>query len=70
MTNEDIIEGKAKQVEGRIEDAYGDLTHEPEHDAHGKAKQAEGAAQEGLGHVKQAIADAVKSNEAQPAGRP
>jgi uncharacterized protein YjbJ (UPF0337 family) len=63
MTNKDVVEGKLKQVEGRIEDAYGDLTHDPKHDANGKAKQAEGKAQEGLGHVKEAIANAVKANE-------
>jgi uncharacterized protein YjbJ (UPF0337 family) len=64
MTNKDVVEGKLKQAEGRVEDAYGDLTHNHGHDINGKAKQAEGAAQEGLGHVKQAIADAVKRNEA------
>ena len=69
MTNEDIIKGKLKQAEGKVEDAYGDLTDNPEHDAKGKAKQAEGYAQEGLGHVKEAIADAVKRADNEPASR-
>jgi uncharacterized protein YjbJ (UPF0337 family) len=69
MINDDIVEGKIKETEGRVEDAYGDLTDNPEHDAKGKAKQVEGLTQQGVGHVKEAIEDAVKRNEHQPASR-
>jgi uncharacterized protein YjbJ (UPF0337 family) len=63
MTNEDILKGKVKQAEGRAEKAYGDLTDDPEHMAHGDVKRAEGSVQEGVGHIKEAIADAVKNSE-------
>jgi len=63
MTNKDVAEGLLKQAEGRIEDAYGDLTKDPKHDVKGKAKVAEGEAQEQVGHIKEAIADAVKRSE-------
>jgi uncharacterized protein YjbJ (UPF0337 family) len=63
MTNatDDIVEGKGKQVEGRIEGAVGNLTDNDETKAKGAAKQAEGNVQEGVGHVKAAIENAVKS---------
>ncbi len=69
MMNKDIVEGQLKQVEGRIEDAVGDLTDNPELDAKGKAKQAEGRVQEGVGHVKAAIENAVKNAEQKPSER-
>lgn len=57
MSDKDVIEGKMKQVEGKIEDAYGDLTNNPKHDAKGKAKQVEGKVQEGYGRVQNAVRD-------------
>jgi uncharacterized protein YjbJ (UPF0337 family) len=69
MINDDILEGKAKQVEGKVQDAYGDLTDNPKDDIQGKAKVAEGNAQEGKGHIKAAIENAVKNADREPAGR-
>ena len=60
MANEDIIEGKIKQAEGKAQDAAGDVTGSTEDDLAGKAKQVEGKAQELLGKAKEAIHDAVK----------
>ena len=60
MANEDIIEGKIKQAEGKAQDAAGDVTGSTEDDIAGKAKQVEGKAQELLGKAKEAIHDAVK----------
>jgi len=60
--DKDRIKGKMKQVEGKIEDAYGDLTNNPAHDIKGKAKQVEGKIQENWGKAKDAARkQAVKS---------
>ena len=42
MPDKDVIEGKLKQVEGKGQDAVGDLTNSPSDNLEGKAKQAEG----------------------------
>jgi len=60
MVNEDIIEGKIKQVEGKAQDAAADLTGNTSDDIAGKAKQVEGKAQEMLGEAKEHIHDATK----------
>ena len=57
MANEDIIEGKIKQAEGKAQDAVGDVTGNTNDDIAGKAKQVEGKAQELLGKAKEAIHD-------------
>ncbi len=51
MANRDIIAGKAKQVEGAVQDAKGDFTNDPADDMAGKAKKVEGKAQEGFGRL-------------------
>lgn len=58
--NRDTVAGKAKQVEGKLRDAKGDLTENPEDDLRGKAKQAEGKIQEGIGRIKEAAKEADK----------
>lgn len=60
MVNEDIVEGKLKQVEGKAQDAAGDLTGNVDDDIAGKAKQVEGKVQEGYGKAKEAVQDALK----------
>ncbi len=59
MTNQDVVKGKLKQAEGKVEDAYGQATDNPKHEAKGKLKQAEGSVQEGYGKAKEAVKDAV-----------
>lgn len=51
MSNRDIIEGKAKQIEGALKDARGDLTGDPADNLEGKAKKAEGQIQEEIGRL-------------------
>jgi uncharacterized protein YjbJ (UPF0337 family) len=51
MANRDIAAGKAKQVEGALRDAKGDLTGNPNDHIAGKAKKAEGKIQEGAGRL-------------------
>lgn len=48
---ENIVAGKAKQVEGAFRDAKGDLTGNANDHLEGKAKKAEGQVQEGLGRL-------------------
>ena len=50
----DIIKGKIKQVEGKLQNAKGDITGNSEDDIKGKIKQVEGKAQEMLGKAKDA----------------
>jgi len=59
MPDEDVIAGKVKQVEGRVQDAVGDVTDSPKDDLQGKAKQVEGKIQEGFGKAKDAVRDAL-----------
>jgi len=57
--NKDTIAGKAKQVEGKLRDAKGDLTQDPSDDLAGKTKVAEGKIQEGIGRAKHAVKKAL-----------
>lgn len=60
MANEDVIEGKIKQAEGKAQDAAADVTGNISDDVDGKAKQVEGKVQELFGKAKEAIHDATK----------
>jgi uncharacterized protein YjbJ (UPF0337 family) len=57
------MEGKMKQAEGKLQDAFGDLTGNPEQDAKGKAKQVEGKVQEGYGRLQNAVREAVDGDD-------
>lgn len=59
MSDKDVIEGKLKQAEGKVQDAWGDLTNNPEQDIKGKAKQVEGKVQEAYGRTDNAVKDAL-----------
>jgi uncharacterized protein YjbJ (UPF0337 family) len=59
MADENVIEGKLKQAEGKTQDALGDVTGNTDDDVAGKAKQVEGKVQEGYGHAKDALRDAL-----------
>lgn len=52
MVSKDVVKGKVKQAEGKLQDAYGDATDSTEDKIEGKVKQAEGKIQEGFGHAK------------------
>jgi uncharacterized protein YjbJ (UPF0337 family) len=53
--DKNIIKGKAKQVEGRVEDIGGNLTNDLGREAEGKAKQVAGKVQEEYGKAKDAL---------------
>ncbi len=56
MSIENRIEAAAKNIEGKIQEAVGELTGDEKQKLEGKAKQAEASAQ----HAKEDLKDAVK----------
>ncbi len=52
--NKDQVEGKLKDVGGRVERQVGEWTGDSEKQAHGAVKQAEGKVQNAWGDVKEA----------------
>jgi uncharacterized protein YjbJ (UPF0337 family) len=52
--NKDQIEGKLKNIGGKIQEEVGDLINSPEQEAKGLGKQAEGKVQEKVGDLKEA----------------
>jgi uncharacterized protein YjbJ (UPF0337 family) len=60
--NKDRVEGKVKDVTGRVERQAGEWMGDTEKQAHGAVKQAEGKVQNAWGKVK----DAAKKSEDKP----
>ncbi len=56
MAIEDRVQATAKNVEGKVQEAVGDLTGNPSDEAEGKAKQVDAQAQ----HAKEDVKDEVK----------
>jgi uncharacterized protein YjbJ (UPF0337 family) len=52
--NKDQIEGKLKNIGGKIQEEVGDVIDSPEQEAKGLANQAEGKVQEKVGDLKEA----------------
>jgi uncharacterized protein YjbJ (UPF0337 family) len=63
--NKDQVEGKLKDVGGRIERQVGEWTGDPQKQGHGALKQAEGKVQNAWGNVKEAGKKAVDEVEKQ-----
>lgn len=63
--NKDRIEGKVKDVAGRIERQTGEWTDDPQKQVGGAKKQVEGKVQNAVGKVK----DAAKDNKSKPPQR-
>ena len=57
--DKDRIEGPVKEGTGKVEEAWGRATDNPDAEAKGEGKQAEGKIQEGWGHAKDDVRDAV-----------
>jgi len=53
--NKDRVEGKVKDVTGRIERQAGEWTADPKKQVHGAAKQVEGKIQNTLGKAEDAV---------------
>jgi uncharacterized protein YjbJ (UPF0337 family) len=58
--NRDELEGKTKVVKGKIKEAAGDLTDDPELHDEGVADELTGKTQDTLGRVRRKIGEAVK----------
>lgn len=63
--NKDRVEGKVKDVAGRVERQVGEWTGDPEKQVHGAAKQAEGKVQNTWGKAKDAAKSGVDENRVQ-----
>ena len=61
MPDENVVKGKLKNAEGRIQEAWGDLTDNSDDKATGQEKQKEGKLLESTGHLKDAAKAASES---------
>lgn len=52
MADQDVVKGKLKQAEGKVQETIGKATGSTEDNAAGKTKQVVGKVQEGIGHIK------------------
>jgi uncharacterized protein YjbJ (UPF0337 family) len=62
--DKDRVEGKVKDVAGRVERQVGEWTGNKDAQVHGAAKQVEGKVQNTFGKAKDAVRDAAKDNDA------
>ncbi len=58
MNNEERLKATAKNIEGKVQEAFGELTGDQRQRIEGKAKQIEASAT----HAKEDIKDVVKEN--------
>ncbi|HEY9828586.1 MAG TPA: CsbD family protein [Stenomitos sp.] len=59
MSTDDRIKATAKNVEGKIQEAVGNVTGDPQAKTEGQAKQAESSARHGVEDVKDEVKKAV-----------
>jgi uncharacterized protein YjbJ (UPF0337 family) len=59
MSIENRAKATAKNIEGKVQDAVGDLTDNPEAQLEGKAKQAEAKVRHAAEDVKDAVKKAI-----------
>lgn len=64
--NKDRVEGKVKDIAGRVERQAGEWTGDPEKEVKGAAKQAEGKTQNAWGKAKDAAKDALDTSNSTP----
>ncbi len=58
--NRDELEGKATALKGRIKQATGDLTQNPDLHDEGVADEVAGKTQDAVGRVKRTVGEAIK----------
>ena len=58
--NRDELEGKAETLKGKIKQATGDLTNDPNLHDEGVADEAAGKTQDAFGHAKRKVGEAVE----------
>ena len=59
MINRDEIDGKTKQVKGKVKQGIGDLTDDEQLRDEGVADEAEGDVQEGVGKARRKVGEAI-----------
>ena len=59
MSTEDRVKATAKNIEGKAQEALGNITGDKEDQAAGKAKQAEASARHAVEDGKDAVKDAI-----------
>ena len=58
--NRDELEGKAEQIKGKVKQATGDLTDNPDLHDEGVADEAAGDVQEGFGKARRKVGEAIE----------
>lgn len=58
---EDSVEGKAKDLKGKVKETVGDLTDDTSLEVEGKVDQLKGKAQDALGKFERKIDDETKT---------
>jgi len=58
--NRDEVEGKAKEIKGRVKQSVGDLTDDETLREEGVADEAEGEVQGGFGRAKRKVGEAIE----------
>ncbi|BAQ61280.1 hypothetical protein GM3708_1686 [Geminocystis sp. NIES-3708] len=59
MSLEDKVKATAKNIEGKIQETYGDVIGDPKNQAEGKAKQTEAKVKHTIENVKDEIKKAI-----------
>lgn len=59
MSIEDRVEATAKNIEGKVQEAVGEITGDPQDKIEGKAKQAEAQAQHKVENAKDKLKEAI-----------
>ncbi|MDQ6893687.1 MAG: CsbD family protein [Acidobacteriota bacterium] len=60
MKNRDEVEGSAENMKGRIKEAAGTLTGNPDLESEGANERAGGALKEGLGRARRKIGEEIE----------
>ena len=58
--NRDELEGKAEALKGRIKQAAGDLSNNPDLHDEGVVDEAAGQTQDALGHARRKVGEAIE----------
>ncbi len=58
--NRDELEGKKENLKGRVKEATGTLTGNPELEKEGANERAGGALQEGIGRARREVGEAIE----------
>ena len=61
MSNDNKAEATMKNIEGKAQEALGEITGDPQDKAEGKQKQAEAAAQHEIENVKEAAKQRIEN---------